>query len=124
MFWLPPTDDEDTVESPGWEYASVCDYLSGHTYGIVVMGGSRFCPWQQIYKLPDIGPRLHAMRTSGKLQYDQDTYVISVSGTKLLLLQEVGSKPDSDCCPRCQVPGVFRRTALICPICQSVLGGF
>jgi hypothetical protein len=35
-----------------------------------------------------------------------------------------GQMGTADGCPRCRVPGVFVKTALVCPQCKSLLGGF
>lgn len=125
VYPFDPDDDEDTVEL-AWQYAEVCDYGNGFVYGIVKMNcmpGE--APWQQIFGLNGIGPQLRGYSKSGKLIYNAFNHVISLNGTKLLILKQADvSQLDSDCCPRCAVPGKFVRTALLCPSCGDFLGGF
>lgn len=135
MWWMPPSkggslvgastgwgsiDDEET---PEFQYWDVCDWL-GHKVGSVPVATN------------DLGPRLDDLcmipefkERWGKyiLMYrPQDKTYTLADGTVEFRLFPVAERPTlkPGWCKKCEAQGQFERTALICPMCRVVLGGF
>lgn len=85
-------------------------------------------PWDELYQIPGLGPRLK-MADPLYLDFDYENGYVEIAGTLVAILSRIDTdtidtpKPQGNC-PRCNAPGQFVKTALMCPICKDFLGGF
>jgi hypothetical protein len=130
IYWSYPLGD-DEEETPAITHYELVDVITGNVLGKISMGPDGATPDQ--YGLMSI-PYFAAMWSYFHgLRYDfiEDAWFVPddqpMGGTKIFEARPVYSQPKpkmNDYCRKCNERGQFIRTALICPKCKAVLGGF
>lgn len=116
MFFLPP--DEETPEIERWEIQN----CFGRSLGTVPVLDPKAGPTpSDLRTIPEVDATLGIVW----LIYNNTTREYRTStGEVVYKLIPPSKKPKKDYCAKCFKNGVFIKTALVCPKCNALLGGF
>lgn len=120
MWWNPISGVSIDEETPEIEYWKVYDEF-GYLIGTIPVSDPSEGPTSQ--EMSVIGSVATVLKI-WSLDYHKDTKEFRTPNGKLFYSLVAPQKKKTGICKKCDCEGQFVRTALICPKCKAVIGGF
>lgn len=125
--YFMPDDDDVTPKPETWDVFDI----DNNKLGSVEWDDFNMFPfpWRQLNNLPLAQKVVKAYPGIAYVKtYSKDVYELAYDGMTFFTVRRASAfktkKTIADECPKCKVPGKFVRTALMCPRCNKMLGGF